>query len=272
MPRTFNYTGRRKILREQVTIRIIRENDRFGFTADLRLDSHHFPSDARVYVEAYRGISALWKRFDFGRVGLIESHAVRYLDDFNRPEGILFRVKVSAEGDNRGRLLGEADGIRPERTDDQILNISELIEIGAKDLGGEPWQLNLSENGSDVPFLYINERLEHWQLLARQPEFREWTATCVIRQILTHILVIDAYVGEESDDNTGESFDWRQKWLRYAELLPNMTDHPPVLGDDEVLADRRDITEWIDQAVSAFGMRSGLMDSLTSRKNQEAQS
>ncbi len=271
MPRTFNYTGRRKILREHVTIRIVEKDGSLGFTADLRLKSYNFPSDAYVYLEAYRGITA-WKRYDFDRVGLIDSKDVRSLDEFGRPEGILFRVKVSATGEHQGQLLGEADGIRPERSDDTKLPVSGLIEIAAKDLGGEPWRLEFPDSGLGVPILYLNDRLEHWQVIAIQPEFRQWTAASVLRQILTWILIIDADVGEEDDEGGAEETDWRQQWLKMAESLPGIETHPEPLKDGEDLVDRADISDWIDRAVSGFGKKHGLMDSLANRKNQETQS
>jgi hypothetical protein len=273
MPRTFNYTGRRKILREQVTIRIVEKDGMLGFTADLRLQNHDFPADAHVYVEAYRGISAQWKRFDFGRVGLIDSKEHRPLDEFGRSEGILFRVKVTASGERQGRLLGEADGIRPERSDDSKAPVSGLIEIASKDLGGEPWRLEFPDTGAGVPVLCLNERLEHWQSLAREPEFREWTAASAMRQILTWILIIDADVGEEDDEESSANpTDWRQKWLKFAESLPDVEEHPEPLKTGEDIADRNDLTEWIDRAVSGFGKKQGLMESLAARKNQETPS
>lgn len=271
MPRTFNYTGRRKILREHVTIRIVEKDGSLGFTADLRLESLDFPADAYVFVEAYRGISAQWKRFDFGRVGLIDSKDVRPLDEFVRPEGILFRVKVTAAGEHRGRLLGEADGIRPERPDNSKAHASELIEIVSKDLGGEPWRLEFPDSGTGVPVLCLNERLDHWQSLARDPEFREWTAASVMRQILTWILMISNDVGDDDEEDDEISTDWRQKWLKFAESLPEVGEHPGPLIPGEDISDRSELTEWIDKAVSEFGKKQGLMESLKNRKNQETQ-
>src|SRR5437588_12975876 len=99
MPRRFNFTGRKKINRADALVRLYRNGNGLTFDADLRLDGYGLEqaqSPPRVYVEAYRVASTLWRRFDFGCVGMIRPPEDRSLDEFGVPEGILFRLKVSA--------------------------------------------------------------------------------------------------------------------------------------------------------------------------------
>src|SRR5688572_26183115 len=118
MPRRLNYTNRQKIKRQDVSIRLHRNAQGLSFNADLRLAEYKLDRvtpPPRVFVEAYRSAAALWKRFDFGRVGTVRAPEDCSLNEFGVAEGVLFRVKVSAVGDDTlGRLVAEADAIRPQ--------------------------------------------------------------------------------------------------------------------------------------------------------------
>src|SRR4030095_6528310 len=110
MSRRLNFTGRKKISRTDAIIRLLRNDNTLGFVADLRLGDYQLgdtESAPRVFVEAYRSASMLWKRFDFGRIGTIKAPAESSLEEFGAPDGILFRVKVSADGEYLGKLLAE---------------------------------------------------------------------------------------------------------------------------------------------------------------------
>ena len=121
MARRINYTGRKKINRGDIEIRVHANANGLTFDAELsRLGEYKLDPQARVYVEAYRGASTMWDRWDFGRVGLLTPPPIeqRTLDKFGGADGLLFRVKVSADGEALGKLLAEADAIRPLLPDD----------------------------------------------------------------------------------------------------------------------------------------------------------
>ena len=67
MPR-LNFTGRRKISRNHVTITVSGIGGIESFTAELQLDRYGFPPTAAVIVEAYRQLELV--RFDFGTVAI----------------------------------------------------------------------------------------------------------------------------------------------------------------------------------------------------------
>src|SRR3954471_5180346 len=93
MIRAFNYTRRKRIPRENVTITVrTLEHGRRTFDARLDLASLQLPADAHVYVEAYRRTS--YVRFDFGTVAERRDPEVRFLDDLDATEIVFFRVKV----------------------------------------------------------------------------------------------------------------------------------------------------------------------------------
>jgi len=248
MARSLNFTGRKDIKLKYVDIRIEQSDDLLTFSSNLQLDHYKFPADARVYIEAYRGLSALWKRFDFGRVGLFEAPEDRSLNDFDHPEGILFRVKVSADGEHQGRLLGNADGIRPKRPGQDKQPGVPLIDVDSAPMKGALWCIRYPEFDSDMPTLVMNEKIDDWNSRARDPLFRAVVLPEVMRQILTRILIIDAEISDEDEPDC-----WQQKWLRFAESLPNISDHPEPLQAMEDLMDRVELSDWIEDAVNAFG-------------------
>jgi hypothetical protein len=253
MPRRLNYTGRKKINREHTMVRIHRRVGELMFDADLKLADYKLDKitpPPRVYVEAYRGASTVWKRFDFGRIGTMQPPEDRSLSEFGVPEGILFRVKVSAcEGETVGRLLAEADKIRPRLPDDKDQHGEPLIQhMPADDIGDEIWRVDFS---GDMPLLKINSRVPMGvdQFLI-DPQHRIVFAPAVMRQVLTRILVIERDTGDEDDES-----DWRQRWTRFASQL-QASDYPGTVDNDN--GNLIVIEEWIDGAVEAFVGRSGL--------------
>lgn len=254
MPRRLNYTNRKRINRDDVSIRLHRNGHGLAFDAKLRLADYKLDTISpppHVYVEAYRGASALWKRFDFGRYGTDKAPDDCSLDEFGVPEGILFRVKVSAAGDDAlGRLLADADAIRPRLPDEQDAHGQPLIEsMPSNAIGDEPWRLDFSDQ---MPRLLINDRVPMgWQEFARDPRHRCLFAPAVMRQILTRILIVEQDIGEEDNPD-----DWRQRWLRFAARVTGSTE--PMEVYDPADANLQRVEEAIDDAVEAFTARAGL--------------
>lgn len=55
MKRTFNFTGRKNINREDVPVTIDRTPFGLAFNANPKLDGYGFPEGAEIWIEAYRG-------------------------------------------------------------------------------------------------------------------------------------------------------------------------------------------------------------------------
>lgn len=242
MAKRLNFTGRQKILRKDARIRIQAHPGDLSFTAALNLDDYKLDPDASVYVEAFRSVSTLWKRFDFGRVARIQPPADSALNEFVRPEGILFRVKVTGAD---GRLLAEADQVRPLLPDDADQENDALISIvPSKSLGVEIWKVDFSD---DTPQLLINDLLEDWKDVARDQRFRSLVTPVVMRQVLIHMLLMDGGIGEEDDPTC-----WQQKWLLFAGQLPGVSECPGVWDEKSPSSSRSEVEEWIEEAVKAF--------------------
>jgi hypothetical protein len=264
MPRRFNYTNRQRILREHVGIRIMRDGRHLTFDADLDLSSYGFEKLSprpKLYVEAYRGGTASWKRFDFGRVGMLMPPEDRSIAEFRAPEGILFRVRVTAtDSRGSGRLVGEADGIRPTMPGEDQQPVQPLIQhLAVDDIGDELWRVDFS---GEMPLLKVNSRLTIGvDQFLMDPQSRATFAPAVMRQVLGRILLIEKNAGDEDDDA-----DWRQRWLRFAVLMSGLESPDPAEGPDAV----QPIEEWIDTAVEGFARRAGLKAMLDAEMRYEA--
>lgn len=272
MPRRLNYTDRRKISRDDVSIRLHRNGE--GLVFDAALDLANYKLDRitpppQVYVEAYRGGSALWKRFDFGRYGTVQPPPDRSLDEFGVPEGILFRVKVSAVSDDAlGRLLAEADAIRPRLPDEQDAHGEPLIQhVAADDMGDELWRV--TDFDGDMPLLKVNSRVPMGvDQFLRDPQHRAVVMPAVMRQVLTRILILDRDAWDDEDATS-----WQVRWLNFASGLPGVGQRPDADEEAGRLRNADELERWIDDAVESFAARAGLFNAAFAEPaGQEGQS
>lgn len=153
MKRTFNYTGRQRIGRKDVSITLRQENDVWGFDANLRLADYHFARNAEVWLEAHR--QNLWMQWAWGTVSALRAPADRRLTEFDVPDGVLFRVRVvQPPGAEHHKLLGEADGIpfvKAGEADDRRRHL--LVPV-PDELDQQLWRLDFE---SDPPRLLVNK-------------------------------------------------------------------------------------------------------------------
>jgi hypothetical protein len=236
MIRRLNYTGRVRLARRDTQIFLEEQNDKLSFNADLHLEDYQLPADALVFVEAYR--QAIWMRFHFGTVGAPLPPSNRLLSEFDTPDDVRFRVKVTKATDQH-ILLAVADEIPLRRADEQKGKRLPLLPVKPHDLGHEVWRLDFSD---DKPRLLINSAAGDWRAIGRSPAFNALVYPSALREVLTRVLIIDGH--DDSDDLS----DWRSLWLRFAASLPAMG-LPPE--EDEAKY------EWIDSAVLAFAKKSG---------------
>lgn len=234
MIRRFNYTDRLRIRRSDVRIVLREKEGHFEFDADLRaLVEYDLPPDSFLFVEAYRQTN--WMRFSFGQVGAISPDVNRTLSQFDSPNGILFRVKVTPNADIH-TLLAEADRIplaRPEQSEGER---TPLLPVKPQKLGEEIYRLDFSD---DRPLLLINSEAGNYAAIGRSPAFVSLVYPAVFREILTRILLVEKHDDESNVD------DWKSQWLRFASQNPGLGELPE---NESVEAQ----SDWIEKAVSAF--------------------
>jgi hypothetical protein len=247
MQRKFNYTNRVKLLQADVRFTLATESETATFDAVLDLDSYDLPPDALVFVEAYR--QTAWMRFEWGTVAKLQVPTDRRLTEFESPEDILFRVRVTSPGsddDDHGLLVAEADRIRlrgPEETEDTR---EPLLPVIPDDLGDELWRLDLA---GEKPRLLLNRNAGgDYRQIGRHPAFVALVYPAAMRVILWHILQTEDHHDFDDPDNP------HSRWLRFAVDVLGVGEPP----DEE--ADVERVTDWIDAAVAAFAAKHKLLD------------
>ncbi len=232
MPR-LNFTGRRRISKNHVTISVTGIGGIETFSADLQLANYGFPDSAAVIIEAWRQLELV--RFDFGTIGNLVPPASCRLSEFGTLAGLRFRIKVVSTEEPRGRLLAVGDRITPQIAEQQSLSRVPLLAVRAQDLGREVWRLDFA----DEPLLLVNPRVVPKKQLVQSVEFQALVLPEILRSILSRILLVEQIrVPDDSDD-------WTSRWLKFAESMPGVGTAPD-------LADPECDIDWIDSAISSF--------------------
>ena len=238
MKRTFNYTGRRKIGRKDVSITLRQDKAVWVFDAELRLADYHFPHNAEVWLEAHR--QNLWMQWSWGTVSALRTPVDRRLAEFDVPDGILFRVRVvQPPGQEHHKLLGEADGlpfVKAGEADDRRRHL--LVPVPDA-LDQQLWKLDFE---SDPPRLLVNKDAKpSWQDMACSPYFTALVYPEVFRRILMRALMSEDGWTEEDEEGG-----WPADWVKFAKNLGGLGPVPSVKTDRE---------NWIEEAVGAFCRR-----------------
>ena len=231
MIRRFNYTQRKRIQQQRISIELHEMDDGspLTFSANLELGGMGLPSDALVVIIANRDRVAM--RFDWGTVASPMPPQDCRLTEI--PSNPIFRVMVLAQDDS-GRLLALADRIKPKRgsTDNSLLWLQE------EDLGKEVWRLDFADGN---PTMLVNKNIPGVSAAVREDDaFRALVIPEALRAILTRALIVEEY---DIEDDEGS-------WTEWIGFIRNFYDEEfPATADDGDDAAR---AEWIEGAVEAF--------------------
>jgi hypothetical protein len=238
----FNYTGLRKIDRKHVRISLEKTADGgVQFRADLTLTEYKFPENSLVFVEAYR--QTTWMRFAFGAIESITRPVDTSLANFDSPDDIQFRVRVTATGEHQGMMLGEADRIRPVGELDDDDERAPLLRVRASDhLGDEVYKVEMQP----APTLLINRKTGDWRAVAASTAFQSLTAPAILRSILIQILVVEKALDPDDTESP------HARWLRFARNLPGV----PEVPEDDI-----DPIPWIEDVVRSFAKQKAVLAS-----------
>lgn len=244
MLRKFNYTNRIRILHEDARFSLRPEGGKWSFDASLNLEPYELPADALVFVEAYR--QTTWMRFNFGTIDNCTPPDERLLSEFDSPEDILFRVRVTAPGsgeDRHGLLLAEANRV-PLRSPEEVQSPSvSLLPVVPCELGAQLWKIDFV----DHPRLLLNTAAGNYKQIGIEPGFISVVYPAALREILDRILH-----REERRDLDAE--DWCSRWLTFASDVlgvgaPPESENGPEADD-----------EWIDDAAASFAKKHDLLE------------
>lgn len=208
MSHRINSTGRKRLLRENVSIRLIegKSGGAPSFNAVISIPGElNLDSSARVYIEPYVRRSSM--RFDFGTVGNIVVPNDLALSGIDAGTPILFDVKVVDESGQVGRILAAAHALRPEGDEDGIGRDS-ILPLRSMDLGQRVWKLEVDKDAG--PTLCINNRI---------PDLKSWLMSDVRYMGMIYPEVVRRMVVEcwsehsGADDNAHWVVAWRT-WIQ----------------------------------------------------------
>jgi hypothetical protein len=228
--RTFNFTGRKSIPSELVSV-VVQPGGADGVRSfDMRLgdlSSLDLPAGARIYVEPYVKSSSM--RFAFGTVGSVLPPADRSLTEIDEGAGVLFRVLVVDASEKVGRLLALADKVAP-LGDEQQRDC--VLPLGTEDLGEAIWRLDAPEGTQ--PRLLINSRVPGLkQRLIEDPIMMGAILPMAVRDALQAV--------RHAGDPDAE---WVSRWRRF------VADVAGQEAAERILEDGEDDDAEIDDAIS----------------------
>jgi hypothetical protein len=240
----FNYTGRKKIYRHDVKVRLqtdTHETPRVDLTADLK--NYDFPVTASVFLESQQ-----WKtrfmRIPLGRLSEnIRKNGIE-LDEFDDGDGLTFKVKVVDE--DEGLLLGIAEGIKPYNKDDQLDdNQKSILPVSSTDLSqyGVLWRIQYED---EEAVLQVETELGSRDQVVRSLTFRGFILPAAMQQILSRI------VADEWDTELLDPQELSTRWLLFAQQLG--AGLPDKEADDH--------EEWITEAVRILSNKIGVRDTI----------
>lgn len=238
MIRKFNYTNRKKISSESITITLNDNKKEKNFELQFSFQGYNFPDYAKIYIEAYYKTN--YMRFPFGSVSSISPPPSTVLTDFINTDLIYFRVKIVDETSINGRLLALASGLEPKNIESEQKNRMSILKVNYDaDLGQRLYHLELDEI-EDLPILEINKKLENGSVLVTSDVFISTIYTSVIQELATEIINDDAYYQEDDEC-------WQGYWIKYFKHILGVSSIRPTKTDDDELK-----KEWVEEIVNSF--------------------
>jgi hypothetical protein len=236
----FNYTGRKKILRDDVKIRLHGGfNDTPIVDAALDFKDYGFPPECSIFLEPQS--KTRFMRIELGEVAnSVRRNGIK-LTEFDDAIDIDFRVKVVDP--SKGLLLGIAENVRAYSKDDQLNDNQEsILPVSSVDLSshGVLWRVVQDDQRA---VLEIERELGSRDQVVRSLTFRAFILPAAMRQILVKLLSDDqAWDSELSDPQ-----ELSTRWLLFTRQIGAGV---PEKDMDNV--------EWIDNAVRILASRIGV--------------
>jgi len=232
--RRFNSTGRTRIPRSHIEVKLQEPLDAGGFpvaSAKIDLTGLDLPQSAAVEIEAYFRSSSM--RFPCGTVASIATPPNMELSEIDRGGAVSFRLLV-IDVDQSGRIIAAADGLRPARERNSP-DRQALLPLRETDLGDQLWKVDVDYRTG--PTLLVNGTIPGLATrLREQPLLQGLILPHALRMIL-------AELGRGQDDEEDDI--WRKDWRSFLHALD-------VAVEPDDPEDPESVEEWIEQVVDVF--------------------
>jgi len=243
--RRLNFTGRRRLARADVNVRLTRGVDqRLQVVVGFALGQYGLPPSAPVFVEAYR--QTTWQRFAFGSVASPVATASTILRPFGSAQGVRFRVRVvePTVSGRPPRVLAFVDDLRPVAPIEGKGGLS-LLPVDWGDFDGYTWKLEIDDESG--PLLLVSKTLvPDREAFVGSREFTSLVLPVMLRSVLERALQVET--------DSAEADGWAEDWLR---LARSRLGRPPS-GRGGATGPTDDEEDWIDDVVEIFSKAHGI--------------
>ncbi|MFQ2083974.1 hypothetical protein ACK33N_04935 [Aeromonas veronii] len=233
----FNYTGRKKILREDVEIYLKGDfTDKPVINIAINLRDYDFPQEASIFLEPQH--KTRFMRIALGKVrSSVRCNNIE-LTEFDDAIDLDFRVKVIDA--SKGVLLGIVENVKAYDKDHKPdVNQESILPVSSTDLSsyGVLWRIAWSDQKA---VLEIERELGIRELVVRSLVFKAFIWPEAMRQILIKVLSNNDWDPELSDTQ-----DLSTRWLLFTRQIgAGMPDQ-----------NAEDHSDWIDDAVRILANR-----------------
>ncbi|MDH2420074.1 hypothetical protein [Cobetia amphilecti] len=239
----FNFTGRKKIFREDVSIKLCGGFDeRPVVNVSVNLADYSLSPDSIVFLEAQS--RTRFSREKLGGVSpSVRKNAIS-LEQFDDAEGLSFRIKVVDEC--RGLLEAIAENIKPyDKDDNPADHHKSILPVASADLlsYGALWRVDYDDQNAT---LQIEQELGSKDQVVRSLLFRGFILPAAMRQILAKIVYGDW------DPDLSDPEELSTRWLLFVKQIGG--DVPEVNTDDH--------EDWLDDAVRYICNRIGVRNQI----------
>lgn len=243
-----NYTGRKRIPRDRVRLRLASNGDIRLYVTSVALPAG-LPLDARVVIEAQR--QTRFMRLDCGTVAAPDWPNDALLSEFDVVDGVRFRLKVVGTSEAaEGKILAAADSI-VATSEGSLSGRDPLLAFRPALLGHRLWRLDTSDGA--WPVVLVNQAIGDWHQFAREPYFQALVLPEVLRQIALWV-VENLEDADEPDTPAGA-------WRRFFKSLgSDPLEEAPPDGDDRAGWAQ----DWADDVTDRFCRRHRFRDAITS--------
>jgi hypothetical protein len=236
MKRRINSTGRRRIERRHVEIRLHRIPGHDRPRIEVKFDLEDLGLDPSTQIVLESRFKDFAQRFSWGTVARPGPEGDPVISEVPSDQRIFFRVKAVEPSSHK--LLALARQLYPVGEDGDDGGRSALFRVRTRPLGQELWRVVIEEGGA--PVLELNADVPDVLARFREPSLRAAILPAAMRTVLLEL-------GDDEVDQDEDPDSWRQRWFRFAEHMANKEQPDP--------REREAMQEWIDRACSGFADR-----------------
>lgn len=243
MIRKFNYTGRKKINKSNISISLSKNGRYKQFDIEIDLDYLNLPGNASVYVEPYYHFSFM--RFYFGTVENFAIPDETLIKEIPFSDIIYFRIKVVDENDNKGQLLAFADKITPILPEDGEVKQKSLLPVNfSVPLKYQTHRIIFTD---DTPILEISKNIDNPKDILKSKEFISLVFPSLVKEIATK-LASEYFEYIDTDDH------WTSDWYKYFTKVLKADQIPMDENNDE------ETIEWVNSIVDKFCQKNRIIN------------